>query len=131
MMPELVVNNDSDEEEDPFTQAVDEDTGLSVYAATKTVMGRNSADACFIIGGVPDAFPWLYLIKWRGSRRGTAITLFWPGVRVEVEGENLSPVHGLLMQRRASIWRCFNPKEHMEPKPDEPRIFTIKIVADG
>ena len=128
--PELVVNHDVEDDDDPFAQDTDEATGKAVYAATKTVMGRNSADACFVVDNVPRAFPWLYIVAWTGSKRHNAMSLFWPSVRIDIEGENLSPIYNLTMTRRASIWRIFNPAEHLEPKAGEPKIFSIKIVAE-
>lgn len=57
------------------------------------------------------------------------MTLHWPNIRIEVEGENLGLVGTLTMMRPAAIWRVFDSAEHVEPKEVEPKIRSMKIIS--
>lgn len=127
----LPPDDDDDEDGDYFDSGEPGEDGLFAYTAVQTVMGRKAEDACFVANDVPDGCPWRTLLHWRGSRRHNLICLWFPGLRVEVEGERLRPVYRLVMTRRAGVWLQFDPKRHREPEPGEPKITRIVIQETG
>jgi hypothetical protein len=86
-----------------------------------------SEDACFVASDVQNGCPWRHLLHWRGSRRHNLISLWFPGLVIEVEGEHLRPVYNLALTRRAGIWQEFNGARHREPGKGEPKIDRIMV----
>jgi hypothetical protein len=121
------VGEEEGEDSDYFDPGEPDEDGFYPYTAVQTVLGRRAEDACFVTGEVPNGNPWRLLLHWRGSRRHNLICLWFPGLRIEVEGERLRPVYWLIMTRRAGIWQEFDPKRHREPPKGEPKIVWIKI----
>jgi hypothetical protein len=98
--PELVKTDQP--EADPFADSHE-------YEAVRAIMGR-SHDACFFADdGMPYFRPWAYFTGAEAHPQHRLIILHWPGVRVEVKGENLQPVYLRLMTRRADVLRVFDP----------------------
>jgi hypothetical protein len=120
-------NEDDDDGGDYFDPGEPDEDGFYAYTAVQTVLGRKAEDACFVAGEVPDGSLWRLLLHWRGSRRHNLICLWFPGLRIEIEGKRLRPVYRLIMTRRAGIWQEFDPKRHREPGEGEPKITKIKI----
>jgi hypothetical protein len=118
---------DDDDGGDYFDPGEPGEDGLRNYTAVQTVLGRRAEDACFVAGEVPDGNTWRLLLHWRGSRRHYLICIWFPGLRIAIEGARLRPVYRLIMTRRAGIWQEFDPKRHREPGEGEPKITKIQI----
>lgn len=120
--PELVKSDQP--EPDPFADP-------PTYEAVRSIFGR-SHDACFLADdGMPYFKPWAYFQGAEAHPRHRAITMHWPGVRIEVEGENLHPVYLRLMTRRADVWRVFDTARHQPPAPGAAVIRSIRVVIEA
>ena len=101
------------------------------YEAVRAILGR-SHDACFLADdGMPYFKPWAYFQGAEAHPRHRAITLHWPGARIEIEGENLHPVYLRLMTRRADVWRVFDTARHDVPAAGSAVIRSIRVVLEG